>query len=432
MSQVSAWLAPDPVLPHRDELLDGETMRTRWSRVLAQSDHLTIDACERVRVNYELGKSLRTLYRLRMNGTERLVASRMFRQGRSAAAFSATTEIAEVDGGLRAIAHDPALEAVYWAFPNDRKIKALPLLVTPTPEVTRFLSDQWVTSQVVAYAPEKTATAACFNSQGRLLAFVKVASADQTERDYGYYEAVRATLSSDDPRLIVPAPIAFSAQHRMLWLEALDGHRVGENGSDWLSDARAMGAAVARFHGCAVPDAPAFDRFDPDRLGTAARIVASVRPDLADAVMALTRHLVDRTPAPGTSACLHGDLHPKNALVCGNRVALLDLEDLAIGPAACDIGSFLGALEYSRTADALSPEACLKRGAAFLAGYELVAALPDRSSLGWYVAASLFVERAVRAVTRIRPLGLNQLPALVERADRILDGEIDAVGWGHR
>jgi Ser/Thr protein kinase RdoA (MazF antagonist) len=212
----------------------------------------------------------------------------------------------------------------------------------------------------------------------------------------------------------------------MLWLEAVQGRRVGENGGDWIADARAMGAAVARFHGCSVTHASAFNRFDPDRLGTAARILSSVRPDLADAAVTLAQYLVQRTPASAAAACLHGDLHPKNALVCGTRVALLDLEDLAIGAPACDIGSFLGALEYSRTADALAYEDCAERGSAFLAGYETVAPLPDPASLAWHVAASLFVERAVRAVTRIRPLGLNQLPALLERGRAILDRGIDA------
>jgi Ser/Thr protein kinase RdoA (MazF antagonist) len=432
MSVVSPWLAPDPVLPHRDALLDSETMRARWSRVLAQSGSVTIDECERVRVNYELGKSLRTLYRLRMNGDVRLVASRMFREGRSAAAFTATAAVAPVDCGLRAVAHDPALETIHWAFPNDRKIKALPLLVAPTPEVTRLLPSEWVTSEIVAYAPEKTATAACVNGQRHTVAFVKVASADQTERDYSYYEAVRARLTHDDPHLVVPAPIAFSAPHRMLWLEVLHGHRVGENGGDWIADARAMGTAVARFHACIVPHAPVFTRFAPDRLATAARIMGSVRPDLAAAALTLTQRLVERAPAPEAPVCLHGDLHPKNALVCGSRVALLDLEDLAVGPAACDIGSFLGALEYSGTADALLRGVCAERGSAFLSGYEMVAPLPDPSSLAWHVAASLFVERAVRAVTRIRPLGLNQLPALLDRAGQILAGDFGAAGWADR
>jgi Ser/Thr protein kinase RdoA (MazF antagonist) len=428
VSVASAWLAPDPVLPHRDELLDAETMRGRLSHVLAQSDHVTIDECQRVRVNYELGKSLRALYRLRMNGTHLLVASRMFRQGRSAAAFTATTEVAPVDSALRAVAHDPALEAVYWLFPNDRKIKALPLVAEPTPEIARVVPGGWVTSQIVAYAPEKTATAACVNGDGRITAFVKVASADQTERDCSYYEAVRATLASDDPHLIVPAPLAFCAGHRMLWLEAVQGRRVGENGGDWVTDAHAMGAAVARFHACAVPHASIFTRFDPDRLAKAARTLASVRPELADAAVALARRLAECIVAPSRSVCLHGDLHPKNALVCGRRVALLDLEDLAIGPAACDIGSFLGALEYSRMADGLAHQVCTERASAFLAGYRMVAPLPDLSSLSWHTAASLFVERALRAVTRIRPLGLNQLPALLDRANQILGG-LDPLGW---
>lgn len=425
MSVASTWLATDRVLPHRDELLNPEIMRERFSRVLIQSDRV-IDDCERVRVNYQLGKSLRALYRVRMNGAQKLVAARMFREGRSAAAFAATAAIAPADSGFRAVAHDPALETIYWSFPNDRKINALPLVASPAPEMTRFVPDGWVASEIVAYAPEKTATAACVNGDGRITAFVKVAAAEQSGRDCSYYEAIRATLPEDDSYLIVPAPLAFSTPHRMLWLEAIRGRRVGESGGDWITDARAMGAAVARFHSCAVPNAPAFTRFEPDRLTGAARIVGSVRPDLATAAATLATHLVRQNVVSGDRVCLHGDLHPKNALVCGSRVALLDVEDLAIGPAACDIGSVLAALEYSRTADGLPCQICAERVSAFLAGYELVAPLPDPSSLAWHTAASLFVERAVRAVTRIRPLGLNHLPALLDRASEILARGLDA------
>src|SRR5919198_3278493 len=167
MSGSSTWLSADHALPHRDELLNPDIMRERFSRVLVHS-HRVVDACERVRVNYQLGKSLRALYRVRVNGTQTLVASRMFREGRSAAAFAATAAMAPVDSGFRAVAHDAALDAVYWSFPNDRKINSLPLVAAPTPEITRLVPDGWATSEIVAYAPEKTATAACLSGAGRI------------------------------------------------------------------------------------------------------------------------------------------------------------------------------------------------------------------------------------------------------------------------
>ena len=424
MTVVSPWLAPDPVLPQRDVLLDADAMRDRLSRVLARFDTVTIDHCERVRVNYELGKSLRVLYRVRTNGTQQYVASRMFREGRSASAFAMADSAGQVGSRLRAVAHDPALETIYWSFPNDRKIKALPLLAAPTSDVAGFVPGGWDSSELVAYAPEKTATAACINQNGRVAAFVKVAAADQTERDCSFYQALRSTLPENDPHLMIPAPLGFSALHRMLWLEVVRGRRVGEDG-DWTGDARAMGSAVARFHQCDVPEAQAFTRFDADHLARAGHVVSSVRPDLADATAALLEDFRAHAVPGDVPVCLHGDLHPKNALVCGSRVALLDVEDLTRGPAACDIGSFLGALEYYRLADALPQTMYEERGAAFVAGYEAVACLPDPQSLAWHTAASLFVERAVRSVTRIRPSGLSHLPALLDRASEILARGLD-------
>ena len=51
--------------------------------------------------------------------------------------------------------------------------------------------------------------------------------------------------------------------------------------------------------------------------------------------------------------------------------------------------------------------------------------MPDGKTLAWYTAAALFVERASRAVTRIRPLGLAWMDVLFVQAERVLD-----CGWG--
>jgi hypothetical protein len=61
---------------------------------------------------------------------------------------------------------------------------------------------------------------------------------------------------------------------------------------------------------------------------------------------------------------------------------------------------------------------------AFLRGYASVRLLPARQSLTWHIAAALLIERILRAVTRVRPLGLSYLPELIDDAHALLtDGD---------
>jgi len=101
-------------------------------------------------------------------------------------------------------------------------------------------------------------------------------------------------------------------------------------------------------------------------------------------------------------------------------MALIDVENVAAGPAAADLGSLLASLVYRRQTRRLSARGCRARARAFLVGYASRRDLPSRQSLAWYIAAALFRERAVRAVRRIRPLGLDVLPALLTTSERLL------------
>ena len=418
-----AWLAPDPVLAHRDVLLDAATMRHRIANVLCRGRAPRIGRCETVRVNYQVGKSLRVLFTIERGGTQRFVAARMFRAGRSGDAFSRAAAVAGEGNGTLPVAHDPEIDCVFWSFPSDRKIATLPLLAAPPGELARSIRGAWQSSRIVAYAPEKSATAACLNRAGEVIAYAKVSAADQTRRDFGFYQALGAGLAENDPYLRIPGPLAFSDVLRILWLEAIHGRAVGGDSPD---DLRRVGAALGRFHECAVANAPVFTRYDSERLAAAADVFTSLRPDLQSAADNLAERLIAARPPATDVVCLHGDVHPKNAIVTGERVALLDVEDLARGPSAADLGSFIASLLYLHVSGCLSREAYASRASAFLSGYTRVRPLPERTVLAWHVAAALFIERAVRAVTRMRPLGLSNLAALVERADRIVTGGLYA------
>jgi Ser/Thr protein kinase RdoA (MazF antagonist) len=119
--------------------------------------------------------------------------------------------------------------------------------------------------------------------------------------------------------------------------------------------------------------------------------------------------------------CLHGDVHLKNGLLQARRIALIDLDQVGVGPTAADLGSAIAGLRFSAlVGDEHARGARLQQ--ALLDGYASMRELPAPDALRWHVAAALLSERALRAVNRIRPDGLVHLGAVLADAHDVLRG----------
>ncbi len=116
---------------------------------------------------------------------------------------------------------------------------------------------------------------------------------------------------------------------------------------------------------------------------------------------------------------LHGDCHPKNALVDGKQIGLVDLDQAGTGPAAADLGSLLARLHVD---ELVGGPSAAPLAAAVSAGYAGVRPLPGDRSLQWHTAAALLAEQAMRAVNRVRLPVLDRLDALLDRTVAVLDG----------
>jgi len=285
----------------------------------------------------------------------------------------------------------------------------------------------WRATRLVAYAPEKSATLACLDDRGMIVAYAKVSARHQTGRDYDRHQALEESVTGN-PSLRLPRTLAYLPHYRLLLLEAIDGRRMDDPaGANAVQDASRFGAALAAFHALRPRGAPALTRFAAGRLIEARRLVACVRPDVEDLANALVGDLISWQPdEPEAPVCLHGDVHPKNAIVTDREIALIDVEDLAIGPAAADVGSFLAGLLYSWRGARITAATHDAVARAFLLGYASVRPLPTGAALRWYTSAALLIERILRAVTRVRPLGLLHLPELLGDARALLtDGHDD-------
>jgi aminoglycoside phosphotransferase (APT) family kinase protein len=384
-------LAPDAVFERRDELLDNDGLRARLSTLLGED----VDGCERVRATYHPGRSLGVLLHVGTADAELFVAARMFASGTSGSRFERARS-----GDRGAVLHDRELATVFSIFPFDRKLPALPELVNgfwpPIPGAPSSLR------RLVAYAPERAATAAAADAEGRTVAFVKLHADLTGARTIGVHRALRAR------GIRVPAALASWPELNALAVEPLHGTRLAAR--DDVQGWRAFGRSLALLHRLEPMDTRRLTRLEPDALGAAATTIAALRPDVGELVFAL-EDVLRRTARArhGPIVCLHGDAHPKNVLIDAGEAGLVDLDDVAGGHAAADLGSALAGLRY----DTLLGRRDRTYAEALLDGYQSVAPLPHGRTLSWYTGAALLGERALRSITRLRSEGLEQLDALV-------------------
>ena len=314
--------------------------------------------------------------------------------------------------------YDEELQTVFWTFPNDRKISTLRVL-SHTPKSLENIGGQiWSASRVVAHAPEKCATAECLDETGNVIAYAKVFAGDEGREIFNLYQKFQ------NKNVRLPRALAYSETHRTLILEAVKGERIADLPTENAGDIyRKFGAAIANFHEIEPSEnLPRFKRLDTERLPQLLQTIKNARPDAASQAETLCENLIAFTFENEPEVCLHGDVHAKNAIWADGDLTLIDLDQVSIGNAACDVGSFLAGLHYKECVGQMTAKTRSEIAENFLAGYAEVRALPLKDSLIWHTAAALFAERAWRSISRVRFEGLENFGAILSRSENILRG----------
>lgn len=410
----TALLAPDPLLPLRDELLDDTVVGHTLLRLLRSADGSAPWSCTRVRARYRRGESLRVTFRVRDGSGPRLVSARMFSAGRAPAKFAQARAVQNDRGAPpRSVLFDESLRTVFWLFPADRKLWGLDRLMTPPACVSAAFDDPWVRSELVAYTPEKAATARCRSAAGVPVGYAKMQLGDETWRSVKTLDAVRRGLPTCGP-LHLPRAVGELRDPPMALYSPAPGSPLHQLRGGAVPAAMGMlGTALRLLHDHPPAPFPPFTRSSPDSIVAAGDLVAGARPDLAPLCTRLVEALLPTRPGPSTLALLHGDLHPKNVLVHDDGVSLVDLDQASVGPPAAELGATLARLWCLRPESGLTPDTGAAAAEELLAGYGLAM---DRSALIWYAAAALLVERAARAVSRIDLANLADLERVLTTA----------------
>jgi predicted glycosyltransferase/aminoglycoside phosphotransferase (APT) family kinase protein len=401
-------LAPDPLVPQRDELLD--------ERRLAAL--LGAERVELVRVKYRVGRGLGLVLRVHVAGRTHLLSARSFQPGEGLRNFERALHRAPgTVGPLPAVSFAPDVETVFWTFPHDRRIGSLAILEGGNEDLARVAGAP-CRPFLAAYVPEKAATARCVDAQGRILAYGKVyGDGEVAKLAFATHAALLAPLASGVAAPPVPRALAHDAALGAIVIEPVDGEALNTDTSNASPAAfAALGAALATLHRGPAPPLADFERLTPAQLAHAAKLIGRVRPDVALDAAKLADALASSYDDAEERVCLHGDAHPKNAILGSAGLALVDLDQAALGPPAADLGGLLGGLRYQRCVGALSAARERALGDELLAGYGAVREPPSARSLAWHTAAALLAERGLRAVTRVRPDGLERLDEIIAAA----------------
>jgi Ser/Thr protein kinase RdoA (MazF antagonist) len=416
----SIELADDPAVPQRDHLLDLDSIARTFSLHLDPRGPVTIGSCRRECVSYRVGRRLRVVYRVEIHGQDhRVVASTFRSRKRSERAFRTATESGVEAGPLRPALHAAEHNVVYRTFPNDRRIEHLAAVADANADLTRSIDRRWTKSRLIDYYPEASAVVRCLDDDGRTIGYAKVHAGDEGQHTFRIQEALWEAARASGLR--IARPLAYSMPHRTLMVEAIAGPTIGElSGYELLAGLHAYGVALATLHSLppvdfAVPVDSALNRLEERSEG-----MRAVLPDASASVTVFLEELRARwDEAAGDPVPVHGDTNQNNAILQEGRVAFIDFDRATIGPAASDIGNFLGLLRYFRSLGLISSGAESKRTAVFLEGYSSVRSLPAPESLRVHEAAAV-AERSFRAITRLHGPALPRVPALLSEALSLL------------
>lgn len=421
----STSLAPDAVIPARDAMLDPAAMAAHLPGILGLDGPLAIRDVRLVRAKYRIGESLRVVLRLTLDDGDHLVSARTFPDG-GARAAAAAAPLAVAAGPLRPVTHDPVLGAVWWAVPNDRRLRNLPLLLAPPPALAALHPQPgaWRGSELAELAPERSATAAALDDEGRVIAYAKAYAPGTVDvaafaRRYG----VAAAALDGVPGVRAPRALAWSGTYDVLLLERMPGRRWDHlDADDQRTALRRLGTAIATLHGVDPTGCGAgtFGRLRPDRVARSCALVAQALPEFAPRIAAIADALAARPADRDRPVLLHGDCHPKNALAEPDGLALIDLDQAGLGQPAADVGSLLARLRHGVVLGETDASRADVLAGAFLDGYAAVRPLPDPAELAWSTTAALMAERAVRAVNRLHVNALATMEELVTLTEDLL------------
>lgn len=294
--------------------------------------------------------------------------------------------------------------------PDDPRLPALPALFAAAPSPV-----------VMRYRPYSRCTLRVDGPDGPR--FAKVFCDGQAPRVHLEGRAVWQAAERGELAFAAPRPGRFEERSGVIWQQEVAGAEARSRilSPDGVGLAERMGAAAASLALSSVRPLRAIGRETAfSRLARRADELVRLAPSLGDRVYALLddlRELHARVP-PRRLRPVHGDLNLGQWLADGDRLGLVDFEDLSLGEPERDAGVFLA--ELGTYDPARAPIGELAR--AFVAGYESVAGPIDPTLVAAYAALKT-IRKAQQAAKTLDVDGERRAARRLDRAAQWVEGD---------
>ena len=236
-------------------------------------------------------------------------------------------------------------------------------------------------------------------------------------------QGVQAFRERTAGALRTPAALLVQEAHGLHWQESVPGVPLQDLPSAQAAACMSkLGVQLAALHhaGLALERA-CLPGAQAERLRQVAQVLSLTWPTLGTQVSQGAAQLaagLERVHARA-GVCLHGDLHPRNILVDGRSLALIDLDGMWLGPAALDLGAWIADGIYRALLVGTPPRRDLAAWREFVAAYEDArGAKVDASDLAWSVGWALYTQRAWRCVVNLKPGRWAIVPQVLDWAVR--------------
>ncbi|MCB1955977.1 MAG: phosphotransferase [Rhodocyclaceae bacterium] len=439
-------LPRDARLPQLARAVDGRAMGHVFEAALRQYGVQRVTDCQVERIKYRPGRNCTVSYRLEIRDerqgcsyTQR-VAGRFCAPGEAArrhARNASRVGLASRCGVPSLLV--PSLELFAWFLPNDPKLASLPILIQATRNGGSALSEALevmtggereaidLHAALVQYVPESRA---CARFDVRLASGREASLFAKLDRENGgaathrVMQALHASEAARDGRLRTARPLLWQAQTGLHWQAAVAGRPLIDLHPHCPPPVAArIGTLMAALHDTEVPLARSLGG---DALHAQACEIAALLTQVEPAWFERLSRLLGLLEAPLPDvralpeATLHGDLHPRNILVNGDALSLIDLDGARGGPAVLELGAWI-AEALDRAIHAGTPLDQVQASAeSMLDAYTQASRQPVTQALvAWATARALLCERAYRGMANLRPGRFEQVPVLLSLAELI-------------
>jgi hypothetical protein len=441
-------LPRDAALPQLATALDAAAMAPVFAGLLAGGPAV-LEHCQVDRVKYRPGRNLAVSYLLTLQDAQGVftqrVATRFCSSGGAAQRHAkALAGVVQPTRPGPALSHVASLDmAAHW-WPNDGKLAASTVLADEAalarcwlPPVLQAMGGHAYAHHVLTLAqvvPEHRVTARVqIHTRVGTDPLVVYAKADAESRG-PVTQAVMHSLWQGQARragrLSLPQPLLWQAGSGLHWQAGVPGLAL----LDVLADAArqpglamhlgaCVGAQVAALHASPAPAAwmQTADMLR-QQLAQVQTVLSQVRPELHTRVLRLAGQLeAGLQQAPALLGTLHGDLHPRNVLVHGERLFLIDLDSARQGLVVLELGSWLADGLYRAALHGQDTVATQAAGRAFVQGYGAAGgARCSPRGLAWATAWQLLCQRVWRCVVNLKPGRYALVEPLLAQCEALL------------